>query len=143
MVIDCRFLLYLSGMALLEEELAAQDDEEERKKKTPGEKRSTSDSINQAGNQNNSIMRLKSRWLAAIPPPSPSLHHHHCHPPPLFPPLQPTRRQTQFTDNPNMIVLTPLFRTRIFFPLLTFFFLKKKDVETNSEGTQMKRLRLD
>lgn len=31
-VIDCRFLLYLSGMALLEEELAAQDDEEERKK---------------------------------------------------------------------------------------------------------------
>lgn len=34
-VIDCRFLLYLSGVALLEEELAAQDDEEERKKKVP------------------------------------------------------------------------------------------------------------
>lgn len=55
-VIDYRFLLYLSGMALLEEELV-------RQKKSW--KRYTFDSINQVSNQNNSIKRLKSRWLTS------------------------------------------------------------------------------
>lgn len=60
-VIDCRFLLYLSGMSLLEDELVKHT----HKKKAHG-KRSTYDSINQVSNQNNSIKRPKSCWLTSL-----------------------------------------------------------------------------
>lgn len=70
-VIDCRFLLYLSGMALLEEELVGQKLTESIPHMTPSIKSAIK--IIQ--------LRDKSRW---------------------------DLRQTQFTNSPYMIVLTPV-----------------------------------
>lgn len=89
-VIDCRFLLYLSGMALLEEELVRQKVMENAAHLTPSIKSAIK------------IIQLRDLNPAGLRVPAPI-----------------AQRQTQFTDNPYMIALTPLLGSNLF-PLLTF-----------------------
>lgn len=78
-VIDCRFLLCLSGMALLEEELVRQKLTENAPHLTPSIKSAIK------------IIQLRDLNPAGLRVPAPI-----------------AQRQTQFTDNPYMIALTPL-----------------------------------
>lgn len=78
-VIDCRFLLYLSGMALLEEELVGQKLTENVPHLTPSIKSAIK------------IIQLRDLNPSGLRDPAPT-----------------AQRQTQFTDNPYMMVLTPL-----------------------------------
>lgn len=89
-VIDCRFLLYLSGTALLEEELVRQKLMENAAHLTPSIKSAIK------------IIQLRDLNPAGLRLPAPI-----------------AQRQTQFTDNPYMIALTPLLGSNLF-PLLTF-----------------------
>ncbi len=89
-VIDCRFLLYLSGTALLEEELVKQKVMENAPHLTPSIKSAIK------------IIQLRDLNPAGLRVPAPI-----------------AQRQTQFTDNPYMITL-PLLVGSNLFPLLTF-----------------------
>lgn len=89
-VIDCRFLLYLSGGALLEEELVRQKVTENAPHLTPSIKSAIK------------IIQLRDLNPAGLRVPAPI-----------------AQRQTQFTDNPYMIAFTLLLGSNLF-PLLTF-----------------------
>lgn len=78
-VIDYRFLLYLSGMVLLEEELVRQKRTENTPHLTPSIKSAIK------------IIQLRDLNPTGLRVPAPT-----------------AQRQTQFTHNPYMIALTPL-----------------------------------